>query len=85
MVSVLASNLVDRGFDPQSGQTKYYTIGICCFSAKHAALRRKNTDWLDNVLDNVLNRFVYLQKIFETDNLIQTSSNWIMDLILPNC
>ena len=24
-----------------SGQTKAYEIGICCFSAKHAALRRK--------------------------------------------
>ena len=46
MVTVLASNLVDRGFDPQSGQTKYYTIGICCFSAKHAALKRKNKNWL---------------------------------------
>ena len=30
MVSVLASSAVDRG----SGQTKDYTIGICCFSAK---------------------------------------------------
>jgi hypothetical protein len=23
-----------------------YKIGICCFSAKHAALRRKSEDWL---------------------------------------
>jgi hypothetical protein len=38
MVSVLASSAVDRGFEPQSGQTKNYKIGICCFSAKHAAL-----------------------------------------------
>ena len=30
---------------PRSGQTKSYKIGICCFSAKHAALRRKNKDW----------------------------------------
>ena len=30
----------------RSGQTKYYKIGICCFSAKHAALRRKGKDWL---------------------------------------
>ena len=36
MVSVLAS---------RSGKTKDYQIGICCFSAKHAALRRKNKDW----------------------------------------
>ena len=33
MVSVLAPSLVDRGFEPRSGQTKDYTIGICCFSA----------------------------------------------------
>jgi len=37
---MLASSAVDRGFEPQSCQTKDYKIGICCFSAKHAALRR---------------------------------------------
>jgi len=46
MVSVLALSVVDRGFEQQSGQTKDYKIGICCFSAKHAALRRKSKDWL---------------------------------------
>ena len=47
MVSELASSLVDRGFETRSGQTKDYNIGICCFSAKHAALRRKSkTGWL---------------------------------------
>ena len=46
MVSVLASSVVDCGFEPRSGQTKDYKIGICCFSAKHAALRRKSKDWL---------------------------------------
>ncbi len=30
----------------QSDQTKDYKIGICCFSAKYAALRRKSEDWL---------------------------------------
>ena len=40
MVSLLASSVVDRGFEPSSGQTKDYKIRICCFSAKHAALRR---------------------------------------------
>ena len=44
MVSVLALSVVDRGFQPWSGQTKDYTIGICCFSAKQAALRRKSKD-----------------------------------------
>ena len=33
MVSVVASSAVDRGFEPRSGQTKDYKIGICCFSA----------------------------------------------------
>jgi hypothetical protein len=46
MVSVIVSSAVDRGFEPRSGQTKDYKIGICCFSAKHAALRRKSQDWL---------------------------------------
>jgi hypothetical protein len=46
MVNVLASSAVDRGFELRSGQTKDYKIGISCFSAKHAALRRKSKDWL---------------------------------------
>ena len=46
MISVLSSSAVDRGFAPQSGQIKHYTIGICFISAKHAALRRKSKDWL---------------------------------------
>jgi hypothetical protein len=53
MVSVLASSVVDRGFDPRSGQTKDYKIGMCYFSAKHAALRRKSTYWLAQNKDNV--------------------------------
>ena len=50
MVSML---VVDRGFDPRSGQTKDYQIGICCFSAKHATLRRKSKDWLVRNQNNV--------------------------------
>ena len=47
MVSMLVSSAVDHGFKPRSGQTKDYEIGICCFSTKHAALRRKSkTGWL---------------------------------------
>ena len=46
MVSVLASSAVDRGFEPQWAPTKDHNVGICCFSAKHAALRRKSKDWL---------------------------------------
>jgi hypothetical protein len=40
-------------FEPRSGQTKDYEIGICCFSAKHAALRRKSKDGLAQNQDNV--------------------------------
>ena len=53
MISVLASSVVGRGFEPLSGQTKDYKIGICCFSAKHAALRIKSKDWLARNKDNV--------------------------------
>jgi hypothetical protein len=53
MVSVLASSTVDRGFEPRSGQTKDYIIGICCFSAKHAVLKRKSKDWLARNRNNV--------------------------------
>ena len=53
MVSVFASSAVDREFEAPSGQTKDYEIGICCFSAKHAALRRKSKDWLAQNQDNV--------------------------------
>jgi hypothetical protein len=45
--------MVDRGFEPRSGQTKDYKIGFCCFSAKQAALRRKSKDWLLRNQDNV--------------------------------
>ena len=53
MVSVLASSAVDHGLVPRSGQTKDYKIGICCFSAKHTALRRKSKDWSARNQDNV--------------------------------
>jgi hypothetical protein len=46
MVSVLTSSAVDCTFEPRSGQTKDFKIGICCFSAKHVALRRKSKNWL---------------------------------------
>jgi hypothetical protein len=49
MISGLASSAVGRG----SSQTKDYEIGICCFSAKHAALRRKSKDCLAQNQNNV--------------------------------
>ena len=55
MVSVLASCAVDRGFESRSGHTKGYKIGICCFSGKHASLRRKrkSKDWVARNHNNV--------------------------------
>ena len=53
MVSALASSAVDRGFEPRPGQTKDYKICICCFSGRHAALRRRSKDWLSLNQDNV--------------------------------
>ena len=53
MVSVLAARAVDGGFERRSGQTKDYTIGMCCFSAKHAPLKSKSKDWLARNQSNV--------------------------------
>ena len=53
MVSMLALSAVNCGFEPRSGQTKDYKIGICFFSAKHAAFRRKSKDGLARNQDNV--------------------------------
>ena len=52
MVSVLASSAIDHGFEPWSGQAKDYAIGICCFFAKQAVLRRKSKEYSRNQ-DNV--------------------------------
>jgi hypothetical protein len=49
MVSVLASSAVYRGLS--HGRIKPKTI--CCFSAKHAALRRTSKDWLARNQNNV--------------------------------
>ena len=53
MVSVLSSRAVGPGFEPQSGQTKDYKIGICYFSPKQTTLRRQGKDWLARNQDNV--------------------------------
>ena len=53
MANVPASSAVDRGFEHRSGQTKDYKVGICCFSANHAASRRKSKDWLVRNQNNV--------------------------------
>ena len=53
MVSVLDSSEVDSGFEPWSGQIKHYNNGMCCFYAKHAAVRSKSNDWLALNQNNV--------------------------------
>ena len=53
MVSVLTASAVDHWFGRRSGPPKDYEIGMCCFSAKHAALRRKRNDWLIRNQNNV--------------------------------
>jgi hypothetical protein len=53
MVSMVTSSVVDREFEPRSGQTKDYEIDICCLSADHAALRSKSKDWLAQNQNNV--------------------------------
>ena len=53
MISAFASSVVHHGLETRSGQTKDYKIGICCFSAKHASLRRKSKDWLARNQNNV--------------------------------
>jgi hypothetical protein len=52
VIRVLISSAVDRGFELWSGK-KNYEIGICCFSAMHAALRRKSKNWSTRNQDNV--------------------------------
>jgi hypothetical protein len=53
MVSMLALSALDRGFESRLEQTKDYEIGICCFSAKDAALRSKSKDWFARNQNNV--------------------------------
>jgi hypothetical protein len=52
MDSVSALSGVDCRFDPQSYQPKNYAIGICCFSSKLAALKRKSKYLLGRNYDN---------------------------------
>ncbi len=53
MVSVLVLCAVDLWFEHRSGKPNDYAIGMYCFSAKHAALKKKSKDWLDRNQDNV--------------------------------
>ena len=50
---LLASSAINRRFEPWSGHTKDYTICVCCFFAKPAAIRRKSNDWLARNQNNM--------------------------------
>ena len=52
-VLMFLKSVVVRGFESRSGLTKGDTIGICCFSAKHAVLRSKYNEWLALNQDNM--------------------------------
>jgi len=53
MFSVLGFSAVDRWYELHPGLTKDYEIGIFCFYAKHAALRRKSKDRMTRNQDNM--------------------------------
>ena len=52
-ICVKCNGAVDIGFEPRSGKTKEYYICMCCFLAKHAALKRKSKYLLARNQDNV--------------------------------
>ena len=65
MASILALNVVDRVFEPRSGLSKDYKVCVRCFSAMHAALRRKSKYWLAVYHDNVSDLSdIYIRRVF---------------------
>ena len=56
MVSMFVVSALDCVFEPRSGQTKDYKIGVRCFFVKYAALRSKSKDWLARNQDHVSER-----------------------------
>ena len=53
MVRVLSSSAIDSRLESRLDQTKDSKICNCCFSAEHAALKRKSKYLLAENLDNV--------------------------------
>jgi hypothetical protein len=51
VVNMHTPSVVDRGFEPRAGP-KVYKNDICCFLAKHVALRSKSKGWLNVNHDN---------------------------------
>ena len=77
---MLTSSAVDHGFDPQSSQANDYKIGICskcCFSAKHAAIRRKSKSGLARNQDTVSSGVSCLPvDCWSSTKLTSSSSHW---------
>jgi hypothetical protein len=46
-------SVVDRWFERRSGKPRHYVIGMCWFSAKHAALKEKKQKLVGSNQDNV--------------------------------
>ena len=68
-------------------QTKDYEIGICYFSASHAALRNKNKDWLTLNLDYVSewNDIYTCQLLFQCSTFntnLSMLAQYIADIII---
>ena len=67
MVSVLISSAVDRGFEPQSDQTKDNKIGICCFCVRHKDWLARNqnnvSEWSDRSTRGLLFQWASIIKI----------------------
>jgi hypothetical protein len=61
--------------------SKDYEIGICCFSAKHAAIRRKSKDWLarNHVFCVRVGQHVYSQTVVSV-NLIKIRSTHLLPI-----
>jgi hypothetical protein len=60
MVRMLDSSVVGRRIELRSGQPKDYEIGMRCFTAKHAPLRRKSKNWLARDQNKVFDYHVLL-------------------------
>ena len=90
MVCVLVSSAVERGFESQWGQTKDYEIYICCFSAKHTALRRKskdrfaqNQDKLISMMTGMCLSFLLCHIAFVTPSIRQLFKFSLEDGLMP--
>ena len=91
MVSMFDSSAVNHGFQLKLGQTKDYKIGICCFSAKHAALRRKSRllfQWVSTIKIQLSLLFYVKEDLFIISlkiNLFFTCYKWkIAELAFNN-